>query len=203
MDVVFCCYFLLLFRLFQGSSLPSPFQEKKNRRHTATWFFSFLFIFFVIVVVFAVFETDGMLQFKVEKNMFAMVKKCPHRRRFVVVPFRNDYLSSQPSSYIFQDCTFFYRRVCIFYIFKCMRRLTWKTHWIHSFPCIVYYTQIFQVTFDIFVPRTCTKFLLIWIRKIFYFLSSSFKFFFAHSQLLLISWTFTRRIGNSNAMYSD
>lgn len=85
-------------------------------------------------------------------------------------------MSSQPSSYIFQDCTFF-----------TFPNVYDEAHMNPFFSCIMLCTLEYLKWLLTFVLRTLTAFLLIWIWKIFYF-SSVRLIFFTHSQLLLIFW---------------
>lgn len=114
---------------------------------------------------------------KKEKMCSQLLKKCLHRRRFVVVPFRQMTICQ-----VNRQATFF--KIVLFLHFQmCMTRLTW----IHSFTCIMLCTLEYLKWLLTFVLRTLTAFLLIWIWKIFYF-SSVRLIFFTHSQLLLIFW---------------
>lgn len=172
---MFC--FLLLLR--QGSSLPSPNLGKKMHGAPPLNFFLFSSCSFFCVIVVdcsAAFWTDGMLRFEEEKMCSQLLKNCSHRRRLVVVQFRKMTICQ-----VNRQATFF---KIVLYISKCV----WGgAHDCSLFMHYTVYSRMFEVTFDIFVLRTLTTFLLIWIWKIFYF-SAVRSIFFTHFQLLFISW---------------
>lgn len=135
------CFFLLI----QGSSLPSPFLQKKSSTHRHL-IFSLQMPHLKLMACYNL--------KKKKKSCSQLLKKCSQRRRFVVVPFRKMTICQVNRRATFFKIVIFFSSHVYIYRFQIYEEAYMKNVLNPFFHVYCTYTQILEVTFDIFVPRT-------------------------------------------------